>query len=299
MASNRASNKLPFPGSLFKDRNGIYIYSLCVNYQRKQLSTQVRDYKLAVKVARKIYPNLFAELKYPTNPTIPFDQLVKKFFKYDHGYSERTISMYTQILKDYIYKGVLPDHPTTRSIWARTINRVINWGERQDIYTNHKKHPVDVLEPRARILTDLEIKIVKEQFVDCRLKDLCLTSLITGARQMELLHYIPDPSNDFDVYFIVTTKSKMVEKKRSILKFDAPIKNGWDVSRHQLNNYWMKSKKGLDIQFRDLRRTFAVKKYQAGYSLLDISKMMGHESVVTTEKYLKPFLVTMITAPAK
>jgi len=299
MASKRASRKPPFPGSLFKDRNGIYIYSLCINYQRKQLSTQVKDYKLAVRVARKIYPNLFAELKYPTSPTIPFEQLVKKFFKYDHGYSNRTIELYTQILNSYIYIGVLPEHPTTRSIWSRTINRVINWGERQGFYTNTKKLPVDDPEPRTRILTETEKQIVKQQFKPCRLKDLCLTSLITGARQIELLNYKPDDSNMFDDYFIVIAKSKKVEKKRSILKFDAPIKNGWDVTRHELNNYWIKEKQTfhLDVQFRDLRRTFAVNKYQAGYSLLDISKMMGHESVKTTERYLKPFIVTMIKTP--
>ena len=81
-----ASKKLPFSGSLYKDRNGYYIYQLCYNYKRKQISTGVKDHKLAVQTARKLYPNVFNELRYPTKQTLAFKKLVKIFLNYDHGY---------------------------------------------------------------------------------------------------------------------------------------------------------------------------------------------------------------------
>ena len=64
------SKKLPFSGSLYKDRNGFYIYQLSYNYKRKQISTGTKDYKLAVQTARKLYPNIFNELRYPTKKTL-------------------------------------------------------------------------------------------------------------------------------------------------------------------------------------------------------------------------------------
>jgi len=77
------------------------------------------------------------------------------------------------------------------------------------------------------------------------------------------------------------------------------------VTRQQLSKYWVteknkyKNESGLfqKLQFRDLRRTFAVTKLLEGYSILEISKLMGHNNVATTELYLKAFEAIMITAP--
>ena len=305
VASNRASKKLPFPGSLYKDRNGYYIYQLSYNYKRKQVSTSVKDYKLAVQTARKIYPNLFNELRYPTKQTITFKKLIEIFLKYDHNYSLRTIELYTDILTRFSKLKKLPPHPTTRSIWVRTINRVINWGNRQGYLTDQIKYSINETNPRTRILSSEELQIFKDRFTPCIYKNICMISLLTGARQMELLSF--DLSNKFDNYIIVHTKTKKSIKKKAIQLFDAKpyINKVWSVSRHQLNKYWGTEKSkhinefGLfqNLQFRDLRRTFAVTKLLEGYSILEISKLMGHDKVATTELYLKPFEAIMITAP--
>ena len=300
-----ASKKLPFSGSLYKDRNGYYIYQLCYNYKRKQISTGVKDHKLAVQTARKLYPNVFNELRYPTKQTLAFKKLVKIFLNYDHGYKPRTIELYTDILTRFSKLKKLPPHPTTRSMWVRTINRVINCGNRQGYLTDQIKYSVNETNPRTRILSSKESQIFKDHFTPCIYKDICMISLLTGARQMELLSF--KLSAHFDNYIIVHTKTKKSIKKKAIQLFDATpyIYREWSITRHQLNKYWGIEKNkyidesGLfqDLQFRDLRRTFAVTKLLEGYSIFEISKLLGHDKVATTELYLKPFEAIMITAP--
>ena len=302
-----ASKKLPFSGSLYPDKNGFYIYQLCHNNKRKQTSTGTKNYELAVKVARKLYPNMFIELRYPTKKTLAFKSLVDKFLKYDHGYKPRTIEWYSDIFTRFIKNKKLPPHPTTRSIWVRTINRCINWGDRQGYTTDQKRYPVNETNPRTRILSNTELQIFKDLFTPCIYKDISMISLLTGARQMEILKFKPSPNTLFDNHIIVHTKVKKSIKTKAIQLFDAKpyINKEWNVTRHQLNRYWAieknkhKDESGLfhKLQFRDLRRTFAFTKLLEGYSIFEISKLMGHEKVATTELYLKPFEAIMITAP--
>lgn len=302
-----ASKKLPFSGSLYPDKNGFYIYQICHNNKRKQTSTGTKNWELAVKVARKLYPNMFTELRYPTKKTLAFKSLIDKFLKYDHGYAPRTIELYTDILTRFSKLKKLPPHPTTRSMWVRTINRVINWGNRQGYLTDQIKYSINETNPRTRILSFEELQIFKDQFTPCIYKDISMISLLTGARQMEILSFTSSTNTLFDNHIIVHTKVKKSIKKKAIQLFDAKpyINKEWNVTRHQLNKYWVteknkyKNESGLfqKLQFRDLRRTFAVTKLLEGYSILEISKLMGHDKVATTELYLKPFEAIMITAP--
>jgi integrase len=48
----------------------------------------------------------------------------------------------------------------------------------------------------------------------------------------------------------------------------------------------------LELASHDLRRTYAQLGYEAGMSITQISKLLGHASVATTQRYLKMCLST-------
>ena len=104
--------------------------------------------------------------------------------------------------------------------------------------TDQIKYSVNETNPRTRILSSKESQIFKDHFTPCIYKDICMISLLTGARQMELLSF--KLSAHFDNYIIVHTKTKKSIKKKAIQLFDATpyIYREWSITRHQLNKYW-------------------------------------------------------------
>ena len=49
-----------------------------------------------------------------------------------------------------------------------------------------------------------------------------------------------------------------------------------------------------DIRFHDLRRTFGYNLIRQGRPIYEVSKLLGHSSVTTTERHYAPLLATEI-----
>jgi len=71
----------------------------------------------------------------------------------------------------------------------------------------------------------------------------------------------------------------------------------WDYTVNYVQLTWSRNRKRLglhDARFHDLRRTFGYNLIKQGRPIYEVSKLLGHSSVTTTEKHYAPLMVTDI-----
>ena len=71
----------------------------------------------------------------------------------------------------------------------------------------------------------------------------------------------------------------------------------WDYTVNYVQLTWSRNRKRLgfyDARFHDLRRTFGYNLIKQGRPIYEVSKLLGHSSVTTTERHYAPLLTTEI-----
>ena len=71
----------------------------------------------------------------------------------------------------------------------------------------------------------------------------------------------------------------------------------WDYSKYFVSHKFKKEARRFgipDIRFHDLRRTFGYNLIRQGRPIYEVSKLLGHSSVTTTERHYAPLLATEI-----
>ena len=69
----------------------------------------------------------------------------------------------------------------------------------------------------------------------------------------------------------------------------------WNYSTNYICRMFKINMEGLkihDARFHDLRRTFGLNLIKQGMPIYQVSKLLGHTSVTTTEKHYAPLLAT-------
>ena len=117
----------------------------------------------------------------------------------------------------------------------------------------------------------------------------------TGARRGE----IASLNEDNIKYQYVAGKEgkrplKLNLQARQLLKENDML---WDYAPGYITQTFKKNLRRLKIEngrFHDLRRTFGLNLIKQGMPIYEVSKLLGHASVKTTEKHYAPLLVTDI-----
>jgi integrase len=71
----------------------------------------------------------------------------------------------------------------------------------------------------------------------------------------------------------------------------------WDYTVNYVQLTWSRNRKRLglkDARFHDLRRTFGYNLIKQGRPIYEVSKLLGHSSVTTTERHYAPLMATEI-----
>jgi len=71
----------------------------------------------------------------------------------------------------------------------------------------------------------------------------------------------------------------------------------WSYSKGHISKFFKQYARDVninDVQFHDLRRTFGWNLIKQGVSIYQVSKLLGHKSVLTTERHYAPLLTTQI-----
>ena len=144
------------------------------------------------------------------------------------------------------------------------------------------------------MLTKDELDIVFNGVTPYHFNQFVRFAYYTGARSGEIRRL--SRVKVFSEYILVEGKSgrravKLASQARKILK----EKPSCDYTANYVQLTWRRNrnKLGIDnIRMHDLRRTFGYNLVKQGRPIYEVSKLLGHSSVTTTEKHYAPLIST-------
>ena len=285
--------------SLYKKRDIWYISSMIDN-KRLSVSLRTKDKCIAKLLKPKAELELLSQLTGIGKPSknLPFDDLVKRYLKTDHNWSKRTKELNEYVFRSYQSGKPLPLNPTSRSIFVRTINACWNWGLKQGLITKASKLEGDTKgESRNRVLSDFELKTLLDKIRDNRFNLFVRFAYYTGARSGEIRSISRE--NIFSNHIVAYGKSgkRLIKLNNQAQEILSGLDELWDYTKDFVSHKFKKEARRLgipDIRFHDLRRTFGYNLIRQGRPIYEVSKLLGHSSVTTTERHYAPLLATEI-----
>jgi integrase len=117
----------------------------------------------------------------------------------------------------------------------------------------------------------------------------------TGARRGEICKITEE--NLKHGYVVGKTGKRMIKLNSQALQLLDELDMYWDYKPFYITQTFKKNLRKLGIKngrFHDLRRTFGLNLIKQGRTIYEVSKLLGHSSVRTTEKHYAPLLVSEI-----
>ena len=285
--------------TLYKNRDVWYITASYEN-QRLTRSLRTKDRQVAKKLKPIVELELLKELtgSNPRKRNLTFNEIAGKYLSAKHNWAPRTRELNSQILRAHISGKPLPPHPTTKAIHTRVINICWNWGLKQGLITKAHKLEGDIKgESRSRVLSDSELKTLIDKIRDNRFNLFVRFAYYTGARSGEIRSISRE--NIFSNHIVAYGKSgkRLIKLNHQAQEILEGLDDLWDYTKDFVSHKFKKEARKLgipDIRFHDLRRTFGYNLIRQGRPIYEVSKLLGHSSVTTTERHYAPLLATEI-----
>ena len=296
--------------------NGWYYASVCIRGVRKSRSLKTRNKKTAKTRLKKVEQELYQILTDPSlnndsrKIVVPLPQLVELFLrdKKKDNISERTYSTYKHILRPWLREGwVLPENKNTSNSYKTHLNAFFRWSQvRYKIeFELYRKIKASV---RSRILSESELSAILIDIYSCGVvvnvgslldfQEFVRFAYYTGARRGEINNLNWD---DIDI-----PNSRMAVKGKSGERFIKLNGQAKDIIAHRGGYLWNYKVDWIsktfqrccfalsidNLIFHDVRRTFGYNLIKQGMPIFEVSKLLGHSSIVTTERHYAPLLST-------
>ena len=288
--------------SVYRKKTGVYYIS--VMFQRKRITRSLgtRSYKTARKLISQVEKQILSDMingtKESNSGPLSFHQLADRYLVFpNHDWSDSTRRRYRILLDNYVAGG-LPDNPTTRAMTIRVVNSCNNWGYKNGLISKPVRLPGgSKWESRHRVLNKDELQLLFDEIKDERFNSFVRFAYYTGARAGEIRCL--QRNSIFPKHLVVNGKSgnriiKLNSQAREILN---QMDELWSYRRDFVSHKFKKEVRRLgipDIRFHDLRRTFGYNLIKQGRPIYEVSKLLGHSSVTTTERHYAPLLTTEI-----
>ena len=288
--------------SVYRKKTGIYYISVMFQNNRITRSLGTRSYQSARKVISQVEKKILSDIlegkQKREKKKLSFPQLIKQYVEYpNHDWTIQTRMLYSHLLNKHLTAG-LPNNPTTRAMTIRTVNSCNNWGYKH----GYIDKPVRLQggnkwESRHRVINDNELEILFNGITDTKFNLFVRFAYYTGARSGEIRHISKE--NLFSDYLVTYGKTgkriiKLNNQAQEILK---QLNELWDYKKDFVSHKFKKEARRLgipDIRFHDLRRSFGYNLIKQGRPIYEVSKLLGHSSVTTTERHYAPLLTTEI-----
>jgi integrase len=287
--------------NLYKGRNGYIYYRKTIKGRVIQLPAHTQLESIANKLHSALEYQALNEFYNPVDEKIrfvPFKDLVREYLAQDHPWTDASRDMTTRALYKFVTEGI-PENQNSAAIVRGRVNTCINWGKDNNIKTDQQPFKSLIRSiPRTRVYDDAEMDLILNQTLDEDFRLFTQFAYYTGARRGELVDL---KAYDFrPLYFEANGKTgrrfiRLNKQARYVLSKKEGM---WDYSTAYITRHFKKNLRRLEIRdgrFHDLRRTF-------GYNLIvkfnmpifKVSKLLGHTSIVTTERHYAPLLATDI-----
>ena len=281
-------------------KRGVWYISTSVGKRRLSKSLRTKDKQVAKRLKPIIELELLSNLSGITQQTqnLPFDELVRQYIKADHNWSKRTKELNDYVFESYQSGKPLLTNPTSRAIFVRTINACWNWGLKQGLVKRTFKLEGDTIgESRHRVFNEKELQMLFDNAKDERFNQFIRFTYYTGARSGEIRSLSREQVKDG--YIVVNGKSglRMVKLNTLAQEIINSLESLWSYTKSYVSHKFKKEVRRLgikDARFHDLRRTFGYNLIRQGRPIYEVSKLLGHSSVTTTERHYAPLLTTEI-----
>ena len=282
--------------SLYKQGSTYY---LNIQYKSKRVrqSLGTSDLNQARKIAKQLEPKLFMQLitgkSSESNHNLSLPNLINHFLAYDHGWRPNTLMINRNSLNHYLKKG-FPTNKSYRAMVTRCLNRCYKWGHEEGLIDKpkHFKGGND-FEARTRVFNADELRLILGDIQPYQFQLFVRFAYYTGTRQGEIKCLADDNiKNAFVIGKSGKRQIKITSQAQAVLDEAGEL---WNYSKNYICLKFKENMERLEIsdaRFHDLRRTFGYNLIKQGMPIYQVSKLLGHASVTTTERHYAPLLAT-------
>ena len=279
---------------------GIWYITASYDKQRLTRSLRTKDKQVAKKLKPLIELELLEELTGVTTRrrNLPFDEIVHKYLYAEHNWTSKTKKLNSYIFNAHASGKPLPSQPTTKAIHTRVINICWNWALKNRLIKKAYKIEGDTKgETRSRVLSKNELNKLFENITDNQFNKFVRFAYYTGARSGEIRRISKE--NVFNEYILAYGKTgkRIIKLNTQAQEIINSLDSLWNYSKNYVSHKFKKEVRRLEIRnarFHDLRRTFGYNLIKQGRPIYEVSKLLGHSSVTTTERHYAPLLTTEI-----
>jgi len=281
---------------LFQQR-GIWYLDVQINQKRIRKSLNTSHRPTATKVAKEVEPEIIKSVLVGKRPKwfhhSSKEVLIQMFLEAKHGWSPATLNIYKQKLAYYIKNG-LPENPTTRSMVIRCVNRMNRWAYDNNLIPKLKKlEGGSRWEHRMRTFNDEEMKLILNDVKPYHFQLFVRFAYYTGARRGEICSLTEE--NIREEFVSGKSGKRRIKLNTQAVSVLDEIESLWKYRPTYITQTFKKNLRRLGIKngrLHDLRRTFGYNLIKQGMPIYQLSKLLGHSSVTTTEKHYAPLLAT-------
>lgn len=210
-------------------------------------------------------------------------------------WSPSTYSSYKYNCQYYLNNG-LPQHCSASRVNSirRHWNICINWGIKEGF--NVKKHKLEgscETHGRIRVFNDNELYLILNETKPDRFNRFIRFAYYTGARRGEIANLSFEQIHKDYIVVVGKSGERIIKLNNQAIAILMEKETLWSFSLDHITRTFKKELRRLNISngvFHDLRRTFGLNLIKQGYPIYQVSKLLGHKSVTTTEKHYAPLL---------
>ena len=188
----------------------------------------------------------------------------------------------------------MPENRATADGFKRRVNVVLNWGKKHGYSTDIKKFTLGKTVPRHRVFNAKELDIILSKFKNRDFQRFVQFAYYTGARRGEIHHLKEDQIMGNRMQVFGKSGERYVKLNEQSKKVLLMQKSLWAYKADYISKSFKNNCRKLDIKnarFHDLRRTFGFNLIRNGMPIFQVSKLLGHTSVTTTEQHYAPILI--------
>ena len=282
--------------SIYK-KNDFYYLSVQLNGKRVIKSLRTKDFKTAKMIKPDIEREILLEILNNYRPkNTPLPKLMKMYLEAEHSWKSSTKYINTRLLNNYLKKGY-PENQTTKAMTIRVLNGCNRWGYKNKLIPNYDSIPGgNNYETRTRVYSKDELKLMFDKITPHHFNMFVRFAYYTGTRSGEIRR-IPRKNVKHDSIVVWGKSGKRIVKLNTQASEILDTNELWDYTVNYVQLTWSRNRKRLgfhDARFHDLRRTFGYNLIKQGRPIYEVSKLLGHSSVTTTERHYAPLLTTEI-----
>ena len=284
--------------TLYKQR-GIWYFDITIQNKRIRKSLHTSHLPTARKLVKAVELEVIKDVLLGKTQMsfkqVSIKELYHSFIGAEHNWANSTAILYKERITAYIENG-LPINPSTKAMTIRCLNKMYKWAYDNKLCRELKK--IDggsKWECRMRTFTENEMKLIMNEVTPHHFQLFVRFAYYTGARRSEIACLSED--NVREEYVAGKTGKRKIKLNSQARLILSKLDELWAYRPPYISQVFKKNLRRLNIKngrFHDLRRTFGLNLIKQGMPIYEVSKLLGHASVRTTEKHYAPLLVTEI-----